>query len=38
VLLRGSDIYDLSSQIVTLFAMGGLVLLFAAWRFKRSLA
>jgi len=38
VLLRGSDIYDLSSQIVTLFAIGGLVLLFAAWRFKRSLA
>ena len=38
VLLRGSDLQELGFQIVTLFGMGLSVLLFAAWRFKRSLA
>ncbi len=38
VLLRGSDFHDLSFQIIILFAMGISVLVFAAWRFNRSLA
>ncbi len=37
VLLRGSDFQDLSNQITTLFAMGTCVLVFAAWRFQRSI-
>jgi ABC-2 type transport system permease protein len=37
VLLRGSDLQDLRSQITTLFAMGISVLGFAAWRFQRTL-
>jgi len=38
VLLRGSDFHDLAFQIIILFAMGISVLVFAAWRFNRSLA
>jgi ABC-2 type transport system permease protein len=38
VLLRGSDFRDLGFQITILFVMGISVLVFAAWRFKRSLA
>ncbi len=38
VLLRGSNFHDLRFHVITLFVMGVLVLIFAAWRFKRSLA
>lgn len=38
VLLRGSDFHDLGFHIVILFVMGISVLVFAAWRFNRSLA
>ena len=37
VLLRGLNLHDLGFQVITLFVMGLLVLIFAAWRFKRSL-
>jgi len=36
--LRGSTLQDLSVHIAILFAIGVTVLVFAAWRFKRSLA
>jgi ABC-2 type transport system permease protein len=38
VLLRGSTLHDLAPQIITLSVIGIAVLVFAAWRFKRSLA
>jgi len=38
VLLRGSTLQDLGVHIAILFAIGVTVLVFAAWRFKRSLA
>ena len=38
VLLRGSNFHDLSFHIAALSVTGVAVLVFAAWRFKRSLA